>query len=149
MRGARASCGACANRAPIRMPRASSWGRRAPPSPARPCVALWSGNPRPTAVVLGGARVTFGALQAVHDLGIAMPDDLSLVGFGDPAWCAWFGPGLTTLSLPVRDLAFAAASMLLRRVRAGASAEGETESPAEAVFSARLVARGSVAPPSA
>ena len=107
---------------------------------------LWRAKPRPTAIVLGGARVTFGALQAIQELGLLVPKDLSVVGFGDPAWCSWYGPGLTTLSLPVRDIAFAAAALLLRRVRERATANPEPAPPAEATFPATLIIRGSTAP---
>lgn len=101
---------------------------------------LWQRDARPTGLVVGGGRLTLGALQAVADLGIQVPRDLALVGFGDPPWYAWFGPGLTTLSLPVRDIAFAAADLLLRRLR-------ETTRPIEATFPATLVVRGSTTPP--
>ena len=110
---------------------------------------LWQQSTPPTAVVLGGGRVTLGALQAIDDLGLAVPRDLSVVGFGDPAWYTWCGPGLTTLSLPVRDIAFAGAALLLRRVRERLDKDAEPGPIAEATFPASLVVRGSTAEPPA
>ncbi len=107
---------------------------------------LWRESKAPTALVVGGGRLTLGALQAIDDLDLAVPRDLSLVGFGDPPWCRWYGSGLTTLMLPVRDIAFAAAALLLRRVREQRSKGHEPGPPAEATFPPTLVVRGSTAP---
>ena len=106
---------------------------------------LWRGSPRPTALVLGGGRLTLGALKAIDDLGLSVPGDLSLVGFGDPDWYCWYGPGLTTLGLPVRDLAFAASDLLMRRVREQAQGRVSDDPPAEATFPTALIVRGSTA----
>jgi len=46
--------------------------------------------------------------------GTAVPDQLSVVGFNDSSANAWWGPGLTTMRMPVRDVAIASASHLIR-----------------------------------
>jgi DNA-binding LacI/PurR family transcriptional regulator len=107
---------------------------------------LMQQDPLPTALVVGGARLTLGALQGVDDLGVAIPADLSIVGFGDSPWCKWYGPGLTTLSLPVRDIAFAAAGLLLRRLQESRSGIPLGQ-PLEVIFPATLVVRGSTSAP--
>jgi LacI family transcriptional regulator len=68
----------------------------------------------PTAVVISTSRGTEGALEALRQHGTAVPDQLSVVGFNDSSANAWWGPGLTTMRMPVRDVAIASASHLIR-----------------------------------
>lgn len=97
---------------------------------------------RPSAVVLGGPRITLGAIEAVTETRLSIPKDLSLVGFGDRAWMRWWGPGLTTVALPARDLALACGHRLVSLLSdaAATSDTAEMQRPA-------LVLRGSTAPP--
>ncbi len=98
---------------------------------------------RPTAVVSGGARTTIGILEAIEAEGLSVPADLSLVGFGDPPWFRWWRSGITTLGLPVRDIAFAAGALLVRRIREAVP----PDPPTRATYPAMLLTRGSTAPP--
>lgn len=61
----------------------------------------------PTAIVTGSVRITEGVLDEIIDRGVRVPEQLSVVGFGDEPGFRWWGPGLTTLALPVSDLATA------------------------------------------
>lgn len=61
----------------------------------------------PTAVVTGAVQHTLSLLDELQDSGIAVPRDLSVVGFGDERGYKWWGPGLTTIGLPVSELATA------------------------------------------
>jgi LacI family transcriptional regulator len=62
---------------------------------------------RPTAIVTGAVRITQGVLEELWVRGVRVPDELSIVGFGDDVGFRWWGPGLTTISLPVSELATA------------------------------------------
>lgn len=79
---------------------------------------LWKGPHRPTAIVTGGAEITVGVLEAIGELGISVPGTLSIVGYGDAPWFRLWGPGLTTIGLPVYDIALACGSFLLRQIAA-------------------------------
>lgn len=72
-------------------------------------------NP-PTAVVTSSVRVTEGVLQELTDRSIRVPDALSVVGFGDEPGFSWWGPGLTTMRLPVHEVATACSMWLLRHL---------------------------------
>lgn len=85
---------------------------------------LWSGSERPTALVAAGAELTVGALETIGRLGIRVPSDLSVVGFGDAPWFRWWGPGLTTMALPAYELAYACGGYLLRTLRGSQAAAG-------------------------
>lgn len=67
---------------------------------------------RPTALVLGGARYTTGVLAGAAKLGLRIPEDLSIVGYGDGELIAHLGNGLTTLALPEQEMADACAALL-------------------------------------
>jgi DNA-binding LacI/PurR family transcriptional regulator len=106
---------------------------------------LWSAPARPTAIVTAGARLTAGVLEAVTRLAVRVPEEISVVGYGDvPVW----GMGLTTISLPVRDIALACGEYLLRRIREGDRDVDESHSaPYHAIHAPTLTVRASTAPP--
>ncbi|HEU5431219.1 MAG TPA: LacI family DNA-binding transcriptional regulator [Thermomicrobiales bacterium] len=74
--------------------------------------ALWAR--RPTAVFVGGDVMALGAVRAARDLGLRVPDDLSLVAFGDPDSIRYATPGITTIDLPVVAAGRMAAETVLR-----------------------------------
>jgi DNA-binding LacI/PurR family transcriptional regulator len=101
---------------------------------------LWHSPDRPTAVVTGGARLTTGVIEAIGRLGLHVPADLSLVGYGD---ATMWGADLTTITLPVREIALACGEFLLRHIRDDVSAEGTV--PYRAMHRPTLAVRGSTA----
>lgn len=105
---------------------------------------LWSGEKKPTAVITAGAELTVGALDAIGRLGIGVPRQLSVVGFGDAPWFRWWGPGLTTMALPVYDLAYACGGYLLRQIRRP-ERQAAGSPPFRAMHAPTLITRGSTA----
>lgn len=86
-----------------------------------------SGNPRkgyvqmqhllalpepPTAVFAVSDRAAFGAMDAVKDAGLRIPDDISVVGIDDVRDSAYSTPPLTTFSVPKYDLGRSAVFIL-------------------------------------
>jgi LacI family transcriptional regulator len=102
---------------------------------------------RPTAIVLGAPRIAIGALEAIGDLGLRVPDDLSVIGFGDQAWMKGWGPGLSTIRMPARDLALACGSFLLRRIREKSRELQRLTDLCQTLHRPALVLRGSAAAP--
>ena len=72
---------------------------------------------RPTAVFAGSNLLTLGALQAIHELHLAIPNDIAIVGFDEMPWAMSLRPPLTTVAQPVFDVGRTAAELLLARVR--------------------------------
>jgi DNA-binding LacI/PurR family transcriptional regulator len=97
----------------------------------------------PTAVVLGSVQLTLGVLEEVLRLGISVPKELSIVGFGDQPGFSWWGPGLTTISLPIEEMAASCGLWLIRRL----NSHPHDDRPYESVSPGALVVRGSTAPP--
>ena len=108
--------------------------------------ALRAAPDPPTAVVTGSLQITRGVLGALHQDGVHVPRQLSVVGFGDEPGFSWWGPGLTTVALPVHALATACGVWLLHRLEAQAVNDAADE-PYSSVSPGALVVRGSTTAP--
>ncbi len=95
---------------------------------------------RPTAAFCLTDSFAFGVLRAANRLGLAVPGDLSVVGFEDVEFADLAGPGLTTVSWGREAVVEAAVSQLLAAVDADAPLETRTITP-------RLVVRATTAAP--
>jgi DNA-binding LacI/PurR family transcriptional regulator len=58
-----------------------------------------------------------GAIRALREAGLHVPNDVSVVGFDDIQSAAYQNPGLTTVRQPMREMGRIAAEILLRRIR--------------------------------
>jgi LacI family transcriptional regulator len=72
----------------------------------------------PTAIVAGNNLMALGAMRALRQLRLRVPDDVALVAFDDFAWADLFSPRLTTLAQPCRQIGEEAMELLLERIRA-------------------------------
>lgn len=70
----------------------------------------------PTAIFAGNDFCAFGVLGATAELGLRVPDDVSVVGFDDISFAALQGVGLTTVRQPARDIGHAASEAILSRI---------------------------------
>jgi len=71
---------------------------------------------RPTAIFAGSDVMAAGALCAIHEAGLRVPQDLSLVSFDDLPLASILTPPLTTVHQPLHELGMAAADLLLNRL---------------------------------
>ena len=71
---------------------------------------------RPTAVFVANNLMTLGAFRALHESGVRIPDELSLVGFDDMPWATSLNPPLTAISQPSQEIGSSAAALLLDRI---------------------------------
>lgn len=101
--------------------------------------ALRSPSP-PTAMVTTDETMTLGVLEAVRDLGLEIPADVSLVSFDDLPWTTILQPPLTVVAQPLREIGATAAQMLLERVA------GSNETPRTVVLDTIFELRGSTGP---
>ena len=75
--------------------------------------ALMTAHPDLTALIAGNDSVAFGIYQALAELGLRVPDDVSVVSFDDEALASYLRPGLTTARLPYEEMARRGMGMLL------------------------------------
>lgn len=70
-------------------------------------------NERPTALVCGNDRMALGALLALHEMSLRVPEDVSLVGYDDQEDLArGVRPQFTTVALPHYDMGFVAGRLI-------------------------------------
>jgi LacI family transcriptional regulator len=72
---------------------------------------------RPTAIFAGNDEMATGVYRAAHEAGLAIPGDLSVIGFDDSAIAAKVWPPLSSVRLPIRAMGRMAAEKLLARAR--------------------------------
>jgi DNA-binding LacI/PurR family transcriptional regulator len=96
----------------------------------------------PTAVLAMSDILALGALEAAAELGVSVPEQLSVVGFDDSPGAAHATPPLTTVSQPHEEKGRLAAEQLIDAIEAGGSGE-----PRRTVLATELVVRESTAPP--
>ncbi len=90
------------------------------------------------AVLCANDLVAIGAMDAAQaDLGLSVPDDLSIVGFDDIAMAAWPSHNLTTVRQPMGAMIDCVGSEISRILKSG------TAEPQEHFLPGRLVVRGS------
>ncbi len=83
-----------------------------------------------------------GAVRALRETGLRVPDDVSVVGFDDIQSAAYQNPGLTTVQQPLREMGRIAAETLLQRIRQSGSESGKHEIMVEP----QLIVRGTTCP---
>ena len=66
----------------------------------------------PTAVFVASDLVAFGAMMAIKQHGLTIPNDVALVGFDDVRLAHYVNPPLTTMRLPAYELGYRAATLL-------------------------------------
>jgi LacI family transcriptional regulator len=71
----------------------------------------------PSAILIANNLMTLGGLQAIHESGFGIPEQVSLVGFDDMDWASSLRPALTCVAQPAYEMGSTAASMLLERIR--------------------------------
>lgn len=75
-------------------------------------VRLLDSTPRPTAVVAVSDDLALGALHAIAERGLRPGPDVAVTGVGDSAVCVAVRPALTTVRLPVEEMARRAVRLL-------------------------------------
>ena len=99
-----------------------------------------------TAIIVTSVQTTLGAAEQLAAERVDVPGAISMIGYGDGDWHQWWGPGLTTLRLPVEDLSTTCGLWFLNSLQTGRW-ESSKESHMS-MSSISLVVRGSTAPPS-
>ncbi|OLF16806.1 LacI family DNA-binding transcriptional regulator [Actinophytocola xanthii] len=75
---------------------------------------LLTQHPRPTAVLCMSDELALGALRAADELGLAVPGEVSIVGFDDTPAASWGTPSLTTVRQDLVEKGRQAGTLALR-----------------------------------
>lgn len=81
---------------------------------------------RPSAVFVLSETMAIGFLRSLHDNGYEVPRDISVVTVGDSRWVDYARPALTTVHVPMYNVAHRATDTLLARIEGADRPRGET-----------------------
>jgi len=101
---------------------------------------LFQAPGRPTALIALFSHLALRLLRPLHQLGIRIPDDVSMVVFDDSDWCPWSVPAMTAVASRNRHLASAILEELARRI------ESPNLAPVHKRIPQRIIHRESVRP---
>ena len=90
-----------------------------------------------TGLVVANNLMALGALCAIRDCGLRIPDDIAVIAVDNPPWAELLAPPLTVLAQPIRAMATQAVDLLLRRLR------GEQFDAVRNVYPLELIVRRS------
>ena len=102
-------------------------------------LALLGNGPRPSAVCAANDLLALGVLAAAKELGVRIPEQLSVIGYDDIAYARLAAPSLTTIRQPAYGMGEVAARLLLERVA------GDDGPKRRIVMLPELMVRGSTA----
>ena len=91
----------------------------------------------PTGLFCCNDMQAIGALQAAKELGLRVPEDVSIIGFDNTILASVTSPPLTTVAQPIEDLGHRAVDLLIEELKE------ECEAPQRIVLEPELVVRGS------
>jgi DNA-binding LacI/PurR family transcriptional regulator len=94
-----------------------------------------------TALVSFNDIAAIGAIRALRDANVRVPEDVSVIGFDDIDAAAYHTPRLTTIRQPLHNMGDSAARLLLERIR------GSKQMPNVFPVSPELIIRESTMPP--
>ena len=98
---------------------------------------------RPTAIVAATDILAMGVIHAAFETGVAVPEQLSIVGFDDLSLAAAAVPSLTTLQMPITEIVSAGVELAIGHP--DRASDGVEDAP-YIVFQPRLIVRRSTAP---
>jgi len=99
-------------------------------------------EPRPTAVFAASDEMAVGAVHAVREAGLRVPQDVSIIGIDDHEMAEFFD--LSTVAQPVHEQGRLAAQLLIATMR---NDPGHRMAPSAVTIPTRLVVRGTTGPP--
>ncbi|HDL19164.1 MAG TPA: LacI family transcriptional regulator [Bacteroidetes bacterium] len=93
----------------------------------------------PTALLISGNKITVGAMKAIFEKKLSIPDDISLIGFTDFIGSPYWVVPMTTITHPVKEMGEAAFNLLFNNM-----ATKETVPHSKMMVATKLNIRGSV-----
>ena len=81
-------------------------------------------QPLPQALLVANDQMALGAMRALHQHGVQIPAEMSLIGYDDTAESAWYQPPLTTVRQDLQRLGAVSVDRLLAQLDGAAAADG-------------------------
>ena len=97
---------------------------------------LESGTEGPLAFFALGNQIALGAISAIREFGLRVPDDISVITFDDQLYFELTDPAITTIQQPIKKIAEEAVRSLLEKMRG--------EEVSNALLNPKMIERASV-----
>ncbi len=94
----------------------------------------------PTALVVASDPMAIGVIRALHEAGIKVPEDISVISFDDIEASAFLNPTLSTVKIPTEEMGKTSVKLLYDRLKSG------REVPLKVTLPTELVLRDSTGP---
>ncbi|GAP12671.1 transcriptional regulator, LacI family [Longilinea arvoryzae] len=98
-------------------------------------------EPRPTAIFCISDTLALGAITAVKEMGLRVPQDVTVIGFDDVEHTTMFHPYITTVAQPCYEMGKESARLLYALMMQ------EKQVPRQSILEHRLIVRESTSPP--
>lgn len=95
----------------------------------------------PTAIFCSDDYMAIGVMKKIKEIGLSVPEDISIVGFDDIELSSYIKPSLTTISQPIYEIGKKSAELLLDLI------ERRRETPIHELLDVELIVRESTSPP--
>jgi DNA-binding LacI/PurR family transcriptional regulator len=89
---------------------------------------------RPTAIFAANDMMALGAIYAIQDTGLSVPDDIAIVGYDNREFTSIVRPGITTVVMPVYEMGRIAAEILLQQICDGTRDNDEVKVKGELII---------------
>jgi DNA-binding LacI/PurR family transcriptional regulator len=106
---------------------------------ARQTRQILSPDQQATAIFIADEAIALSVISTIIESGLKVPQDISVVIFGNPHWAAVFPPGFTCVKRPAAEMGRISVTMLIRQIRNQARGEHEIVE-----LSSELIDRGSI-----
>ncbi len=103
--------------------------------------ALLSSDNAPTAIIASNDQMALATVEVAQELGLAVPEDLSIISFDNTPKIRFIEPALTAVDQPIAETVSRAVELIIEAQKSGATPTKPT------VVSAELIQRGSTAAP--
>ena len=74
---------------------------------------LFSENVKPTAIFAGNDKIAIGAMKAIKEMGLRVPEDVSIIGFDNIEECKYTFPSLSTMEIQLTKMAELATNTII------------------------------------
>lgn len=78
---------------------------------------FWEAGNRPDGIVTANGQSATGIMAYLYEIGVRVPDDISIISYEDSSICGYAAPALTSVNIRKEELGIAAAKCLIERIR--------------------------------
>lgn len=78
---------------------------------------FWEAGNRPDGIVTANSQSATGALSYLYEIGVRVPDEVSIISYADSSLCGYAVPALTSINICKEEMGEAAAKSLVERIQ--------------------------------